>query len=84
MILLRMWVLSGSVVSDSFTTPWTHQDPLSMGSLQARILEWVAMPSFRASSQHKDRTQVSHIAGRVLTEPPAKPTDTEVGSLSLL
>ena len=30
-------------------TPWTvaHQAPLSMGFLQARILEWVAIPSFR-------------------------------------
>ena len=30
-----------------FATLWTvtHQAPLSMGILQARILEWVAMPS---------------------------------------
>ena len=30
-----------------FVTPWTiaHQTSLSMGILQARILEWVAMPS---------------------------------------
>ena len=30
-----------------FVTPWTAalQAPLSMGILQARILEWVAMPS---------------------------------------
>ena len=30
-----------------FATPWTiaHQAPLSMELLQARILEWVAMPS---------------------------------------
>ena len=30
-----------------FATPWTvaHQASLSMGILQARILEWVAMPS---------------------------------------
>ena len=30
-------------------TPWTlaRQAPLSMGTLQARILEWVAMPSSR-------------------------------------
>ena len=30
-----------------FVTPWTvaRQAPLSMGILQARILEWVAMPS---------------------------------------
>ena len=35
-----------------------------MGILQARILEWVAMPSSRGSSQLRDRTQVSHTAGR--------------------
>ena len=28
-----------------------HQTPLSMGILQARILGWVAMPSFRGFSQ---------------------------------
>ena len=30
-----------------FATPWTiaHQAPLSMGILQASILEWVAIPS---------------------------------------
>ena len=27
-----------------------HQAPLTMGILQARILEWVAMPSSRGSS----------------------------------
>ena len=37
------------------------------GILQARILEWVAMPSPRGSSQPKDRTQVSCIAGRFFT-----------------
>ena len=33
--------------------PWTaaHQAPLSMGILQARILEWVPGPSSRGSSQ---------------------------------
>ena len=42
-------VLSHSVVSNSLATPWTvtHQAPLSMGILQARILEGVAMPSSR-------------------------------------
>ena len=34
------------------------------GILQARTLEWVAMPSSRESSQHRDQTQVSRIAGR--------------------
>ena len=33
------------------------------GILQARILEWVAFPSSRRSSQPWDRTQVSLIAG---------------------
>ena len=32
--------------------------------LQARILEWVAMPSSRGSSQPRDQTQISHNAGR--------------------
>ena len=52
-----------------FATPWivAHQAPLSMGILQARILEWVAMPSSRGSSQPKDRTQVSCIAGGFFT-----------------
>ena len=31
------------------------------GILQARILEWVAVPFSRGSSQPRDRTQVSHI-----------------------
>ena len=37
------------------------------GILQSRILEWVAMPSSRGSSQSRDWTQVSHIAGRFFT-----------------
>ena len=39
---------------------------LSMGILQARKLEWVAMSSSRGSSQPRDRTQVSCIAGGFL------------------
>ena len=35
--------------------------------LQARILEWVATLSSRGSSQPRDQTQVSRIAGRFLT-----------------
>ena len=35
--------------------------------LQARILEWVAFPFSRGSSQPKDRTQVSHTAGGFFT-----------------
>ena len=38
-----------------------------MEILQARILEWVAMPSSRGSSQPRYWTQASHIAGRFFT-----------------
>ena len=34
------------------------------GILQARILEWVAIPFSRGSSGSRDQTQVFHIAGR--------------------
>ena len=37
------------------------------GILQARILEWVAFPFSRGSSQPRDRTQVSLIAGGFFT-----------------
>ena len=37
------------------------------GILQARILEQVAFPFSRGSSQPRDQTQVSHIAGRFFT-----------------
>ena len=52
-----------------FATPWTAGDqaPQSMGILQARILEWVAMTSSRESSQPRNQTGVSCIAGRFFT-----------------
>ena len=50
-------------------TPWTvaHQAPLSMGMLEEIILEWTVTPSSRGSSKPRDRTKVSHIAGRFFT-----------------
>ena len=44
-----------------FATPWTValQALLSIGIFQARVLEWVAMPSSRGSSQPRDQTCVS-------------------------
>ena len=52
-----------------FATPWTRvcQPSLPMGILQARILEWIAMPSSRRYSQDKDTTQVSNIASEFFT-----------------
>ena len=42
-------------------------DSIVHGILQARTLEWIAFPFFRGSSQLRDRTQVSYIAGRFFT-----------------
>ena len=42
-------------------------DPTVYGILQARILEWISLPFSRGSSQPRDRTQVSHIAGGFFT-----------------
>ena len=49
-------VLSCSVVSDLFVIPWTvaHWASLSERILRVTILEWVAMPSSRESSQPRD------------------------------
>jgi len=38
------------------------------GILQARILEWVAIPFSRGSSRPRAQTQVSCIAGKLLTD----------------
>ena len=59
-----------------FVTQWTaaHQVPLSMGILQARILEWVAMPSSRGYSQPKDQASSPALqVDSLLTEPSEKP-----------
>ena len=65
---------------------WTVacQVPLSMGILQARITERVAMP-FRRSSQPRYRTQISWISGDTLSsEHSGKSKNTGMGSLSHL
>ena len=65
-----------------FATPCTValQAPLTMGILQARILEWIAMSSSSGPSQPRDQTQVSHIArGFFISKPPRKPKNTGLG-----
>ena len=42
-------------------------DCIVHGIFQSRILEWVAGPFSRGSSQPRDQTQVSHIAGGFFT-----------------
>ena len=52
---------------------------------QDRTLQWVSFPFSRKSSQPRDQTKVSHIAGRFFTSwAPGKPKNTGVGSLCLL
>ena len=57
------WSESHSVVSDSLRS---HGHTIH-GILQARILEWLAFPFSRGSSQPRDWTKVSHIAGGFFT-----------------
>ena len=62
-LTMKVWKWSRSVVSDSC-------DPMDYtvhGILQARILEWVAFPFSRGSSQPRDRTQISRTAGGFFT-----------------
>ena len=65
-----------------FATPWTlvYQAPLTMGFFRQEYW-WVAMPS-RGSSQPRDWTCVSCIAGGFfITEPPGKPREAHSQSL---
>ena len=59
------WYAAVHGVTKSWTwlSYWTELDYIIHGILQARILEWVAVPFSSAFSQPRDRTQVSHIAG---------------------
>ena len=59
--LLWKWKESPSVMSDSL------QPHGVLGILQARILEWVAFPFSRGSSQPRNWTRVSCIAGKFFT-----------------
>ena len=82
-VIERIWALKLSVSDLSLTTciPCESEvkvtqscltlcDPMvytAHGILQARILEWVAFPFSRGSSQARDQSQVSRIAGRFFT-----------------
>ena len=60
------------LVTQLCPTLWDPMDSSLPGSsdfeiLQARILEWFAIPFSRGSSRPRDQTQVSCIAGRLFT-----------------
>ena len=54
-------------LNESCPTLCDPTDCIVHGILQARILEWVAFPFSRGSSQPRDRTQVSRIAAWFFT-----------------
>ena len=54
-------------VSQSCPTLCDPMDYMVHGILQARILNWVALPFSRGSSHPRDETQVSRIASRFST-----------------
>ena len=59
--MLWQWVkVKGAQLCPTLCNP---TDCTVHGILQARMLEWVAFPFSRGSSQPRNRTQVSHIAG---------------------
>ena len=55
------------ITRQSYPTLCYPMDYTVHGILQARILEWVAFPFSRGSSQPRDQTQVSCISGRLFT-----------------
>ena len=67
--------MNGKVkVAQSCPTLCDPMDCIVHGILQARILEWLTFPFSRESSQPRDQTQVSRIAGGFFTsEPQGKP-----------
>ena len=57
-----------------FVIPWTvARHVLSMGILQARILEWAAMPSSKGSSQPRELRPPALQVNSLPSEPPGKP-----------
>ena len=63
--LVWMWVKQK--VTQSSPTLCDPMDYTVHGILQGRILEWVSFPFSKGSSQPRDKTQVSRIAGRFFT-----------------
>ena len=59
-------------VAQSCPTLCDSLDYTVHGILQARILEWVAVPFSRGSSQLRDQTQVSHVRGGFFTGWPTR------------
>ena len=63
-VCVRVCVLSHFSYVWLFVTLWivAHQAPLSMGVLQARILEWVAISFTKESSRAGDQNRAFNIS----------------------
>ena len=73
---VSMWVSESRSVCPTLCDP---MDYTIHGILQARILEWVAIPFSKGFSQPRDQTQVSRIAGRFFTNSDSKASAQNVG-----
>ena len=80
--IICIYVIVWVVVIQSLSCVWLLWSPVSpsppgssvRGINQARILKWVAISFFRASSWPKNQTHISCTAGRFFTaKPPGKP-----------
>ena len=86
--LLHPYMTTGKTIAlpiQTFVGEVALQSPLSTGILQARILEWFAMPASRdlpnpGIEPRSPALQVDSLP----SVPPGKPMNTRVGSLSLL
>ena len=83
LILLKALILKVKV-SQSCQTLCDPMGYRLHGILQARMLEWVAFPFSRGSSQPRDPRSPPLQADSLPAEPPGKSKNTGVGSLSLL
>ena len=79
MQFLSSYMIVVVLVAQSWLTFCDHMDCILPGcsvhgSLQARILEWAAIPFSRASFQPRDRTRSPTLrADSLLSAPPGKP-----------
>ena len=77
--------LNHSLLSNSILIPWTVacRAPLSMGFSRVKILEWVAIPFSRRSSQPGNRTgSPAWEADSLPSEAPGKPPTLNVNTLN--
>ena len=71
-MVVLMLMLTHSCLTLCDALDCSPPDSYIPGIFQARVPEWVAISSSRGSSQPRDRTPISHIAGRFLTTREAK------------